>query len=320
MNNYKISIIIPVYNVEPYVEACLQSVANQTMTDGVECIIVDDCGNDNSMKVVEQFIKNYDGSIHFHVINHENNKGLSAARNTAIKAAQGEYIYFLDSDDTITEKCMETMYSYVLRYGKVDLVQGFLCERNNTLLSKTSYKMPLHTTEQRIIKKFLLTYAGDIIPAQARLIKLDFLLNHNLFFREGIIHEDNYWCFFLAKYTTSMCFCNERNYYHRYNPSSITGNLNRKKEAIAFRTIVKELCANIDPFLPGIQKEYILNNLLTALNGEFYHSEKGKNELVEYVSKTYSFIERLLFHLYLKTNHSYVKTKILHLLIRTFKL
>lgn len=81
-----VSIIIPVNNVSDYVEECLQSVAAQTYT-AIECIIVDDCGTDDSMQKVESFITNYQGPITFKILHHEHNRGLSAARNTGIDAA-----------------------------------------------------------------------------------------------------------------------------------------------------------------------------------------------------------------------------------------
>ena len=71
----RISIIIPVYNVELYVEECLQSVANQTMTEGIECIIVDDCGQDNSATIAKHFVDSYQGDIRFTFIQREKNGG-----------------------------------------------------------------------------------------------------------------------------------------------------------------------------------------------------------------------------------------------------
>lgn len=107
----RISIIIPVYNVELYVEECLQSVANQTMTEGIECIIVDDRGQDNSAAIAKQYIDSYKGDIRFTFIQREKNGGLSAARNTGIEAATGEYVYFLDSDDYLVPSAIETLIS-----------------------------------------------------------------------------------------------------------------------------------------------------------------------------------------------------------------
>ena len=113
----KISIIVPIYNVEEYLEECLQSVANQTMTEGIECIIVDDCGLDNSAAIAKRFIDSYQGDIRFTFIQREKNGGLSAARNTGIKAATGEYVYFLDSDDCLVPSAIETLISIGDRNG-----------------------------------------------------------------------------------------------------------------------------------------------------------------------------------------------------------
>lgn len=92
----KISIIIPVYNVAEYITECLQSVIRQTYQGEIECIIVEDCGTDNSIAVAERLIAEYRGSIEFRILHHERNRGLSAARNTGTDAATGDYIYYLD--------------------------------------------------------------------------------------------------------------------------------------------------------------------------------------------------------------------------------
>lgn len=320
MNEYKITIIIPVYNVEPYVEACLQSVANQTLADGIECILVDDCGKDNSIHLAEEFIHNYKGDVSFSLIHREKNGGLSAARNTGIETASGEYLYFLDSDDEITPNCMELMWSLIEKYGKVDLVQGSFYETEEEFTTYSSYQFPEHTNNQRTIKTFLLKYEGDIVGAQSRLVKKEFLQRYNLYFKEGIIHEDNYWTFFLAKHVKSMVFCPQRTYYHRYNPTSITGNVNVAKEALAYKTIITDLSANIDSFLPGRQKELILNTLLTALDSHYYENDQEKDRLINAFASQNTLTEKMLLHLFLGVSNKFLKTKILHLLIRLYKL
>ena len=97
----KLSIIIPVYHVAPYIEDCLRSVMRQTYQGAMECLIVDDCGTDDSMAIAERTIATYEGPIVFQVLHHERNRGLSAARNTGTLAAKGDYLYYLDSDDEI---------------------------------------------------------------------------------------------------------------------------------------------------------------------------------------------------------------------------
>ena len=150
-----VSIIIPIYNVAPYVEQCLQSVMHQTMTAGVECILVDDCGQDNSMELVEQMLarEGYsvcsDGTLisnhsplTFQILHHEHNRGLSAARNTGIEAARGEYLYFLDSDDWIEESAFNDLYLY-LSENKVDVLRfGFIFEPSKKE-SGVTFSMPI---------------------------------------------------------------------------------------------------------------------------------------------------------------------------------
>ena len=96
----KVSLIIPIYNVSRYLVRCLDSVISQTFRN-IECILVDDCGADNSVNIAEDYIKGYQGPVVFKLIHHKYNRGLSAARNTGIDAACGDYLYFMDSDDAI---------------------------------------------------------------------------------------------------------------------------------------------------------------------------------------------------------------------------
>mgnify|MGYP002523974151 FL=1 len=98
----KVTIIIPIYNVAPFVADCIHSVMGQTWQEPLECILVDDCGTDDSMAVVERTLQDYQGPVDFRIVRHEHNRGLSAARNTGLDNATGDYVYFLDSDDEIT--------------------------------------------------------------------------------------------------------------------------------------------------------------------------------------------------------------------------
>ena len=107
--NPKISIIIPVYNVEKYIRQALSSVVNQTLDD-LEIIVVNDCSPDNSMLIVEEFARN-DGR--FVIINQEKNQGQGVARNRALDIARGEYIMFLDPDDWFELDACEKAYNQI---------------------------------------------------------------------------------------------------------------------------------------------------------------------------------------------------------------
>lgn len=108
INNPLVSIGIPVYNVELFIEKCLLSTLNQTYTN-IEIIAIDDCGNDNSMDIVYGLMKHHQRGSQIRVIKHDINKGLGEARNTAIDNATGKYLYFLDSDDFIEPETIEIM-------------------------------------------------------------------------------------------------------------------------------------------------------------------------------------------------------------------
>lgn len=316
----KISIIIPMYHVEQYISLCLNSVAQQTITDGIECIVVDDCGNDESLEIAQKWIDNYQGDIAFRIIERKENGGLSAARNTGIDAARGEYLYFLDSDDEITSICLEKMWGMVEHFGHVDLVQGAFYEDLSNANSISSIKFLEYSEDKRKIKSFLLQYLGDIVGAQSRLVKKTFLQEHSLYFKEGIIHEDNYWTFFLAKNVEKMAYCNICTYYHRYNPNSITGNVNVLKEVASFKCIIKTMCDNIDEFLPGVQKCLIVENLLTVLNNRYYRTSAEREKMIADFLNACSLIERMLFRCYLHISNDFLRNKVLHLLLRIFKI
>ena len=102
----KLSLIIPVYNVEKYLRECLDSCINQTLKD-IEIICINDCSPDDSYKILEEYSKK-DNRVK--IINHEENKGLGAARNTGIANATGEYIWFIDSDDFIDSISCQVLY------------------------------------------------------------------------------------------------------------------------------------------------------------------------------------------------------------------
>lgn len=307
------------YQVEQYLAICLKSITDQTMTDGVECILVDDCGSDRSLFIAKDFIEHYQGNVLFRIVEREKNGGLSAARNSGIDVASGEYVYFLDSDDEITPNCLEIMWGLVEKYGKVNLVQGAFFEDEKYANSISNIEFPEFCTCQAEIKTFLLQYLGDIVGAQSRLINLSFLKEHHLYFEEGIIHEDNLWTFFLSKYVRTMAYCDVCTYYHRYNPNSITGNVNVIKETIAYKHIIQTCSRSIDPFLIGIQKEWLLNNLITVINSKYYVKNADLKEMLSNFKLTCSFTEKLLLSLYLMLSNSALKNKMLHLLIRKFK-
>ena len=113
MTECKISIIIPVYNVEEYLPKCLDSVINQTLKD-IEIICINDCSTDNSLEILENYVKKDSRII---VLNQEKNQGQGAARNRGLQIASGEYVGFVDSDDWVENDYFEKLYNAAIKYN-----------------------------------------------------------------------------------------------------------------------------------------------------------------------------------------------------------
>ena len=121
MSGPLVSIVVPVYNVESYIEECLQSVCSQTY-ENLEIICVDDVGNDRSMDVVRSFAVK---DCRIKIIEHDKNKGLAEARNTGLEHVSGDYVFFLDSDDWLVDDAIEKLLSSAMT-NNADVVVGQL--------------------------------------------------------------------------------------------------------------------------------------------------------------------------------------------------
>jgi len=132
MSNIAVSIIIPIYKVENYIERCVRSLFEQTLAS-IEYIFVDDCSPDQSTTILHQLIKEYETkTLSVKIITHQQNKGLPSARNSGLAVATGEYIFHCDSDDWLEKDAMEKMFQ-TAQTCKADIVWSdwFLSFRNN---------------------------------------------------------------------------------------------------------------------------------------------------------------------------------------------
>lgn len=222
--NSLVSIIVPVYNVAEYITECFNSVASQTFTGGMECIFVDDCGTDDSVDIVRSLISSYHGNVRFRVVNHDHNKGLSAARNTGIREANGDFLYFLDSDDWIYPDCIETMYQKVIEHPDVQCVfAGAKVDQGYPWMDYSKKILPEYSNNPEWIKASMLSRFSLSMTAWNRLISRDFVLKHGLFFADGIIHEDEIWNLILSKHLRSIAICRCNTYYYRLRSTGIIG-------------------------------------------------------------------------------------------------
>lgn len=225
----KVSIIIPVYKVEKYIERCLRSVMAQTYDGPVECILVDDCTPDRSMEIAAKTLSAYSGNIDFKIVRHDRNRGLSAARNTGIREATGEYLYFLDSDDEITPDAMEKLIQLVYCHPQIGMVIGNLYSSYCMRFLLVADNMKEYYNDSKQIKKLMLQENCLPVTAWNKLINKEFLISNHLFFEEGILHEDQLWNFFIAKVIRSVAICHTPVYIYYMNDSSIMSQVSPRR-------------------------------------------------------------------------------------------
>ena len=182
----KISIIVPVYNVENELARCIDSLVNQTYKD-IEIILVDDGSTDNSSVICD----NYESKYSNIKVIHKKNGGLSSARNCGISHSSGMYLLFVDSDDYINERACEK-FAQALNDDKVDIVVGEARKKEKnriTLYQHNSFEEDkIYSSKQYI--NLAIKNNEFYAPVCFNIYRKEFLLENNLFFKEGILHED----------------------------------------------------------------------------------------------------------------------------------
>ena len=196
----------------------------QTYTD-FECILVDDASQDDSLAKCEKLIAAYEGPIRFSILWHQQNRGLSAARNTGTDAATGDYIIYIDSDDAITEDCIEKLVAPVLRDDTIEMVMGKA--EDIPIGASQPMKMPEMFGDKDLrgfetIRQCFYDRKGISLYAWNKLIKKDFIYRHNLSFKEGILWEDLVWTFYLVKYLSHIYIIGDVTYLRYLRANSIS--------------------------------------------------------------------------------------------------
>lgn len=211
----KVNIIIPVYNAAKYIKECFLSVVNQTY-ENIEIIFVDDCGPDNSIAIIEQ-LKNEYPKKNISIIKNKQNIGTGGSRNNGITYSTGEYIYFMDADDTIVKNCIEILVSNAVRFNKPDIV----CSNVNCPgyhyheIQNTQY-----LNQKSEIRKSYFSNQWYEMPWN-KLLKREFIIQNNLYF-ENIYFEDTLWSLQTAITAQSLLLLPEYTYNYRTSDTQKT--------------------------------------------------------------------------------------------------
>ena len=238
----KVSVILPVYNVAPYLDEAFQSLINQSLHD-IEIIVVNDGATDNSQDYIDKYMAS-DSRIK---CIKQVNQGLSGARNTGMKFIQGEYVYFMDSDDIIEDDSLEICYNYAKQndadvclfdadifYEKNAKTVSWNYDRSNILIENRKY-------QGEELFNILMDKGQHRAVVWLQFIKGDYLKRLNLTFFPGIIHEDELFTPQLLLQTENIAYLNRKFIKHRIRSSSIQGHSYSKRNIICYLTVFDEL-------------------------------------------------------------------------------
>lgn len=216
----KVSVIVPVFNVETYLPKCLDSILNQTLTD-IEVICIDDCSSDNSYEILKEY-QTKDSRLKCY--RNEKNIGQGLTRNKGIDIAQGEYIAFVDSDDWIELDMYESLYkaSYLHKYDLIccNLIYDF---------SNGTSKSPDMPNVEQITRDFLLKeaivssveYFSPNSPCD-KIYRMEYLKKYNLKFlsERELLYEDKFFNIEFLVYNPSVCFIPKIFYHYMFREGS----------------------------------------------------------------------------------------------------
>ena len=272
----KVSIIVPVYNTEKYLKECVDSVLNQTMSD-LELVLVDDGSTDSSGKICDEYVK-YDNRVN---CIHQPNGGAGKARNTGIRAAVGEYLLFLDSDDYLNTDLLKQLLNNNRTYDM--LFFQFSCIKNG---KKTDIRQPLHLIVDQplnfmifnkrskgIVKDSVFEDDSLAVYTTRILIRREFLLNNNILFNEELRLSEDRILLFEMLLSTKSIGCREDVFgynYRLHGTDSLVGELNsRKYKPWLFKQITE-----IDKTEQEVCKR---NPSMTAKDLEIFHIRRASH-------------------------------------------
>ena len=267
-----ISIIVPVYNVEPYLDECLNSILNQSMKPS-EIILVDDGSTDRSGEICDKYLA-YSNHV---IVIHKQNGGLSDARNVGLQAAKSDYVLFLDSDDTIALNTIEKFHSFICK-KKADIVVGNVISfrPDQKVLKMHSARNGELVSGQEFIKMELRLGTMFYEAVQA-LYSKNFLTVNNLWFIKGLLHEDQVFTTKAFLYAQTVIPTDILFYNHLIREGSISTQIDQRPNA---RSII-EICSIMEKEVAFI-KDSKLKKMVLDHCVDLYYKIFVDADLIQY--------------------------------------
>ena len=282
----KISIIVPVYGVEKYLDRCVNSLINQSYTN-LEIILVDDGSPDNCPKMCDEWAEK-DSRI---VVIHKENGGLSDARNAGLDICTGDYITFVDSDDLIDKDFIKILYD-ISKQKDADIVACSTKRfKNEPIIKQDKPVIIKEFSVLEVIKNTYQTNDMEFLTAWGKLYKK--FIFANLRYTKGVYHEDEYIIHHLVSLANKFVLTSQELYYYYYNENSITGSGYKLKRIDLLKAL-----ANRGSFLrenyPGLYKEsfatffvYRCIDLYFEIPKDFKDRKLAKKETKKYFNMAY---------------------------------
>ena len=250
----KVSVVVPVYGVERYIERCARSLFEQTLED-MEFVFVDDCTKDNSIAILEKVISDYPNrKKQIKIVHHEYNKGLSYARETGVKNAAGDYIGHCDSDDWVDKSMYEELY-YKASEQSLDFLRcNYRITNGDTILREVStYKDGGVLNKNTIISWLVADQGWNSI--WCTLVKREVYYNNHIEFTNNSMLEDMFVVLQLLTYSTKIDVLEKSLYNYFYNNNSIT----KVRSVSAILDRARSAYENIEWMISFIRKHYDIN-------------------------------------------------------------
>lgn len=258
----KVSLIVPIYNIQDYLEECVDSLRNQTLSD-IQIILVDDGSTDSSGQIVDRYAAQ-DSRI---LAIHKKNGGQSSARNLGFQHATGEYILYVDGDDYIVPDTAERLYAAAKEHN-ADIVQGDILNDAERLEDPAFRQLCCEghkTTVLAYLKEVVQKETYDIVPF-LYFVKKEYLIAHNMQFAEGYFYEDQLYTMQLLSHPdASIVKLRFPYYYYRMDrPGSTTNHMTLKKGLDA-AYICNQMYQYVQTAIPHETKPYYDAILLISL-------------------------------------------------------
>lgn len=259
------SVVIPVYNVENYLEECIQSVLNQTFRD-FEIILIDDGSTDNSPVICDYYAKQYPDLINTY---HKENEGLLLTRRKGFALSEGEYILSLDSDDMLRSDTIEILYNEIKRSNPDVIVFDFSCDKEYKTKRNNLGFMPGQFIDKNEIYKLINTDASFNNMAnkciKRELINLDYDYSKYKFVSNG---EDLLQLLPIIDNAERFIYINENLYYYRTNENSITHSFSENYFR-SVSTVGYELCKYMEKW--SVNKKFVYTRNMRTCVGVFIY-------------------------------------------------